>query len=56
MRVLFGRKDAEDIIVFVNGFAVVASLLLVPPIAIGVAELALLRWGLDITAVLEDVD
>ena len=37
MRVLFGREDAEDIVVFVNGFAVVASLLLVPPIAVGVA-------------------
>lgn len=48
----FGRKDAQDVVVLVDGLAVVAALLLVPPVGVGVAELALDGWGVDVAAVL----
>lgn len=44
MRILLGTENAKDIIVFVYGFAVISSLLLVPPVCVGVSELAR-DWG-----------
>lgn len=52
VRILFRGEHAEDIVVFVHGFAVVAPLLLVPPVAVGVAKLALLRDWIDVAAIL----
>lgn len=45
-------EDSEDVVVFVNRFTKVASLLRVPPGGIGVAELALDARGVDVAAVL----
>lgn len=39
VRVLLWSEDSEDVVVFVQWFAVVATFLLVPPVAVGVAEL-----------------
>ena len=45
MRVRVRGKNAQDVVVFVDGLAVVAAFLLVPPVGVGVAELALYgRW------------
>ena len=52
VRILVRGEHAEDIVVFVHGFAVVAPLLLVPPVAVGVAELAFLWDWIDIAAIL----
>ncbi len=51
MGILVGRKDAEDIVVLMDGFAKVAALLLVPPITVGVPELTLFGGWIDVTAV-----
>ena len=48
----FGGEDAEDVVVLVHGLAEVAALLLVPPVAVGVAEGALDGRGVLISAVL----
>ncbi len=52
MSVLFGGENAEDIVVFVDGFSEVPSLLLVPPVGVGVAEMAGYGRGVDVAAVL----
>lgn len=46
------REDAQLVIVLVAGFAVVPPVLLVPPVAVRVAELSLNWGGLDIASVL----
>lgn len=46
------RKDTEDIVVLVDWFTKVSSLLRVPPVAIRVAELSLDSRGVDVAAVL----
>ena len=57
MGILVWREDAEDVVVLVDGLAVVAHFLLVPPIGVGVAKLAL-EWkgrgegGIGIAAIL----
>ena len=56
MCVAVRRKHAEDIIVFMDGFPVVPSLLLIPPIGVGVTELARYCWGVDVAAILRAVD
>jgi hypothetical protein len=58
--VLLRGEDAEDVVVLVDGFAVVAALLLVPPVAVGVAELALdgqggSEGGVGVVAVLSSL-
>ncbi|KAL8933278.1 MAG: hypothetical protein Q9211_005870, partial [Gyalolechia sp. 1 TL-2023] len=52
MRVFVGGEDAEDVVIFVDGFPEVAPFLLVPPVGVGVAELALLGRRLDVAAIL----
>lgn len=52
VRVLFRREHAQDIVVLVHGLAVVAPLLLVPPVGVGVTELALLGRRVDVATVL----
>jgi hypothetical protein len=47
-----GGEDSEGVVVLVDGLAEVATLLLVPPIAVRVAEGAFDCWGVDISAVL----
>jgi hypothetical protein len=37
MRIRFGAEHAEDVVIFVNGLAEVATFLLVPPVTVGVA-------------------
>lgn len=50
--VLVRREDAHLVVVLVAGLAVVPPLLLVPPVAVGVAELSLDWGGLDVASVL----
>lgn len=45
-------EDTEDVVVFVDRLAVVAAFLLVPPVAVWVAELALLGGRVGVLAVL----
>lgn len=49
--VFFRGEDGKDVVVLVEGFAVVAAFLLVPPVAVGVAELTLDSRRVDIAAV-----
>lgn len=53
MRMLLQTEHAQNVIVFVNRFSEVASLLLVPPIAIRVSELPRLPRRVDVAAILE---
>lgn len=46
------REDAQLVVVLVDGLAEVPPLLLVPPVAVRVAELSLDRGGLDVASVL----
>ena len=50
--VLLWREDGKNVVVLVEGFAVVAALLLVPPIAVRIAELALDGRRVDVAAIL----
>lgn len=50
--VLVWGEHAEDIVVLVDGLAIVSPLLLVPPVGVRVAELALDRGRLDVSTVL----
>lgn len=52
--VLVRREDAHLVVVLVAGLAIVPPLLLVPPVAVGVAELSLDWGGLDVASVLFD--
>lgn len=53
MCILLGTEDAEDFILLVNGLAKIPSLLLIPPVAVGVSESTLHTRGILITSVLE---
>jgi len=50
--VLFRSEDSKNIVIFVDWFAVVTSLLLVPPVAVGVTELSLDGGRVDVPAIL----
>lgn len=50
--VFLQRKHAKDIVVFMNWFAIVPSLLFIPPVGIWITELALLWRWVDVTAIL----
>lgn len=52
MGVLLGTEDVEDIVVLMKRFAKVPSLLLVPPLAVGISECPLHARGVGIVAVL----
>lgn len=52
MVVVVQGQGAEDIVVLVDGLTVVAFVLLVPPLAVGVAVVALLNGRIDEAAVL----
>lgn len=52
MCVLLRRKHAEDVVVFVDWFAIISSFLFVPPVGIWVPELALLGRWIDVAAIL----
>ena len=53
MCVLVRTKHAEDILILVNWLAEITALLLVPPVTIGVPELALDAGRIDVAAVLD---
>lgn len=48
------REDAQLVEILVARFAVVPPILLVPPVAVGVAELSLNWGGLDVASVLRE--
>lgn len=52
MPMLFRTEDAEDIIIFVDGLAVIPPLLLIPPVAVRVSKLPILSRRVDVAAVL----
>lgn len=52
--VLLRTEDTENIVLLVNGFTKVPSLLLVPPAAIGVSELTLHTGRVLVVAILEE--
>lgn len=52
MVVVVQREDTEDVVVFVAGLAVVAAVLLVPPVAVWVSLRSQLRDGVDVAAIL----
>lgn len=52
MGVGFRAEGCQNIVVFVNRLSEVASVLRIPPLAVGVTELALLGRRIDIAAVL----
>lgn len=52
-------EDSQHIIIFMNRFSVVSTLLLIPILPEGIAELALDCWWIGITTVqagVEDID
>lgn len=53
MSVFFWREHAQDVVVLMDWFAVVPSLLLVPPVGVWVTKLAWYSWGVDIASVLK---
>lgn len=53
--VVVQRDGAEDVVVLVAGLAIVAAVLLVPPVGVGVAVVALLEGRVDVAAVLVGV-
>lgn len=52
--VTVGGEDTENIVVLVNGFAVVAAFLRVPPVSVGVTVLTLDRGWVDVASVLNE--
>lgn len=56
MRMLLQTEHAENVIIFVNRFPEIASLLFIPPITIWVSELSRLPRRVDIAAILETYD
>lgn len=52
IRVLFRTQHAKDIIVFVDGFAIISPFLLIPPVAVRVSKLPILSRRVDVAAVL----
>lgn len=53
MSVLLRAENAQDIIVLVNGLSKVTPLLFIPPLGIGVAELAFDRGRVGVVSVLQ---
>lgn len=53
MSVLLRAENSQDIIVFVNRLSKVTSLLLIPPLGIGVAELAFDSGRVGVVSVLQ---
>ena len=51
MCILFRGKHAKNIVVFVYRLAVVAAFLLVPPVGVGITELARDCRGIDVAAI-----
>lgn len=54
--VLFGTENAQDIIVLVNWFPEITPLLLIPPVGIRVAELALYSGRVGVVSILESTE
>lgn len=52
MCIILGGKHPQDVVVFMNRFSIIPTLLLVPPVGVRVAELAGYGWGVDVAAVL----
>jgi hypothetical protein len=52
MVVIVEREGTENIVVFVCGFTVVATVLLVPPVGVRVALCSILGRGVDVATVL----
>ena len=50
--VWLGREDTKSVVVLVDGLAEVTTLLLVPPVAVRVAEGAFDCWRVDVSTVL----
>ena len=51
MCILMGRKHAKDIIVFMYRLTVIAPFLLIPPVGVGISELAGDPRGVDVATV-----
>jgi hypothetical protein len=51
VRVVFCRKDTQNIVVFVHRLAEVAAFLLVPPVAVRIAVLALDGWEKGVASI-----
>lgn len=52
VRVFLGGEHAENVIVFMDWFTIVSSLLFIPPVGIWVTELALFGGWIDVAAIL----
>jgi uncharacterized membrane protein YqaE (UPF0057 family) len=52
VRVFFRGKHAQNVVVFMDWFTIIASLLFIPPVGIWVTELALFGGWIDIAAIL----
>lgn len=52
MGVLLRTEDGQDVVVFVDRLAKVPPLLFVPPVMVGVSELALLTRRVRVVAIL----
>ena len=50
--ILFWAEHAKDIVVFMDRFTIVPSLLLIPPVGVWVTKLSLLSWRIDIATIL----
>lgn len=55
MIIWFSAESCQNIVVFVDGLPKISSVLLIPPLAVGVAELAFLSWRINVTAILRSV-
>lgn len=52
MGVLLRGEHAENVVVFMDRFTIIASLLFIPPVGIWVTELALFGGWVDVAAIL----
>jgi hypothetical protein len=55
MRILFRREHAQNVVIFMDRFTIVTSFLFVPPIAVGVAKLALHAGWVDVASILQRI-
>lgn len=53
MCVLVRTEYAQDVVIFMNGFAIIAALLFIPPVAIGITKLSFFRRRIDVAAILK---
>lgn len=53
MGVFFRTEDTKDLVLLMNGFPKVPSLLLVPPASMGISELTLFTGRVLVAAILE---